>query len=138
MLRDTVGKDFTLKEVFSSNDLCVVLRILYYQVFYGWRKVCHEFLKRLDPDLPFYYHTSAHNHFYEGMMPSFDVKATTKSREKRIPRYELLGANERVSIAVRGNSSLRAKFHNAPVELPPPPGTTNVFLHEHAYYHLKN
>ena len=62
VLRDTVGKDFTLKVVFSSNDLCVIICILY-QVFYGWRKVCHEFLKRLDLDLPFYYHTSAHNHF---------------------------------------------------------------------------
>ena len=98
--------------------------------------MCHEFLKRSDLDLPFYYHTSAHNRFYEGMMPSFDIKSTRKSREKWIPRYEVLGANEKVSIAVHGNSSLRAKFHNVPVEFPPPPGTTNIFLHEHAYHHL--
>ncbi len=24
------------------------------QVFYEWRKVCHEFMKRLDPDLQFF------------------------------------------------------------------------------------
>ena len=68
-------------------------------------------------------------------MPSFDEKSTKKTKKKRIPRYELLGPNERVTIAVRGNNSIRTKFHNIPVELPPPPGTNNAFLHEHAYAH---
>jgi len=94
--------------------------------------VTQEFLKRLDPHLPFYYHTLAHNCFYGGSLPSFDEKSK-KAKRKQIPRHELLGANERVTVAVRGKSSVRAKFHNVPVELPPPPRTSNMFLHEHAY-----
>ena len=42
IVRDLVGKDFTLK-----------------QVKFGWRKVCIECQKRIDPDLPFYYFTAA-------------------------------------------------------------------------------
>ena len=76
-----------------------------------------EFLKRLDPHLPFYYHTSAHNHFYEGLLPSFDEKSK-KAKRKRIPRHKLLGANERVTVAIYSNSSVCAKFHNVPEELP--------------------
>ena len=106
---------------------------IHMQVFYGWRKVTHEFLKRMDPDLPFYYHTSTHTRFYEGVMPAFDTKPSKKPREKRIPRYELLGTNDRVTMAVRGASSVRTKFHNVPLELPPPPGISNLFTYEHSY-----
>lgn len=48
------------------------------QVFYGWRKVTQEFLKRLDPELLFYYHTSVHSRFYEGVMPNFHTKPGKK------------------------------------------------------------
>jgi len=67
-------------------------------------------------------------------MPAFEIKPSEKPKKKRIPKYELLGANERVSVAVRGTNSIRTKFHNLPVELPPPPGIIHdVFLHEHSY-----
>ena len=91
-------------------------------------------MKRLDPDLPFYYHTSANQHFYEGcLMPHFD-KDPGRKKPKRIPRYELLGSNSRVTVAVRGTPSVSTKFQNAPpLQLPPPPGTTNLFMHEHSY-----
>ena len=46
-LADTIGCNFTTK-----------------QVRFGFRKACVEFKKRLDPDLPFYYHTSSHSHFF--------------------------------------------------------------------------
>ena len=47
-------------------------------------------MKRLDSDLPFYYHTSGKQHFYEGcLMPHFD-EDPGKRKQKRIPRYELL------------------------------------------------
>lgn len=51
VLCDTVGKDFTLKEV----KFCITLPFLnvVFQVLFGWRKVTYE---RMDPDLPFYYH----------------------------------------------------------------------------------
>ena len=100
---------------------------------YGWRKATHEFMKRLDPDLPFYYHTSGNQRFYEGcLMPHFD-EDPGKKKTKRIPRYELLGSNSRITVAVRGTPSVRTKFHNAPIQLPPPPRTTNLFMHEHSY-----
>ena len=60
IMRDMVGNHFTLQ--------CVK---------YNWRKVCNEFMKRLDPSLPFYYHTSTHDRFYEGDRPSFDEKRGT-------------------------------------------------------------
>ena len=28
----------------------------------GWRKVTEEFVKRMDPELPLYYHTSSNAH----------------------------------------------------------------------------
>ena len=49
VLRDVVGKHFTVK-----------------QVQYEWRKLCTEHMKRLDPDTPFFYYTSSHDRFYEG------------------------------------------------------------------------
>ena len=33
--------------------------------------MCLEFMKRMDPELPFYSHTSAHPRFYEGEISSF-------------------------------------------------------------------
>ena len=107
--------------------------MLFCQVLFGWRKVTFEFLKRIDPDLPFYYHTSLHNRFYEGLMPDFSAKPRRDKRPKRVPRYELLGADNRVTFAVCKTGSIRATFHNAPVELPPPPNTYNPLSHEHTY-----
>ena len=49
VVRDLVGKNFTVKQV----KLC-------------WRKVCLEFNKRLNPELPFFYFTSSHDRFHEG------------------------------------------------------------------------
>lgn len=132
VLRDTVGKDFTLKEVLSLflsitvSDFNIVG-----PVYYGWRKVTEEFVKRMDPDLPFYYHTSKHSRFYEGLMPDFSIKPA--KRPKPLPRFELLGTNDRISFSVRGESSVRAKFHNVPINLPPPPSTHNPCTHEHSY-----
>ena len=94
-------------------------------------------MKRMDPDLPFYYHTSSHNRFYEDKLPAFDeVPASGKRKEKRALRRELLGHLERrVSLPVRGSLSVRATFHNLPVELPPVPGDdiTTLVAAEHSY-----
>lgn len=93
----------------------------------------YEFKKRLDPDLPFFYYTSAHTRFYEGVMPHFDAQAAKPRKPRRAPQRELLGASQRVTLAVRGTGSLRTTFHNVPVDLPPPPGSTSAFLYEHSY-----
>lgn len=80
-----------------------------------------EFRKRNDPDLPFYYYTTAHDRFYEDVMPNFNTKSSKPKKQRRLPRRELVGQDvgRRTTFAVRGERSLRATFHNVPIELPP-------------------
>ena len=56
MMRDLLGSSFRLTTVMQE-----------------WRKICIEFDKRLDPQLPFYYYTSDHDRYYEGERPSFNI-----------------------------------------------------------------
>ena len=92
-------------------------------------------MKRMDPSLPFYYHTS-HDRFYEDEMPSFN-KSSNKPKRDRVPRRELLAgaAFRRASLPVRGSLSVRAQFHNHPVNLPPLPSanTHERIIAEHSY-----
>ena len=117
-MRDAIGRNFTIKEV-----------------KFGFRKVCAEFTKRLDPHLPFYYHTSAHTRYYEGPLPDFNEPAIKTRREgRRVPRREQPAAfaPRRATMPVRGSLAVRATFHNLPLELPPPP-TGPVHVYEHTY-----
>ena len=86
-----------------------------------------EFSKRMDPSLSFYYFTGGQR-FYEGEMPSFNEPRDPKwpVKEDRPPRRELLAgsAGRRASFPVRSSLSVRAQFHNVPVNLPPPPSAT--------------
>lgn len=107
------------------------------QVYYGWRNVTVEFLKRLDPELPFFYYTST-DRFYEGPLPCFNdpVDPASARKLRRPPRRELLGSyvGRRISLAPRGAGSIRATFHNAPVDLPPVPNSSmEVFRIEYSY-----
>lgn len=118
VMRDTIGKNFTAKEV-----------------RYGFRKICNEFVKRLNPDLPFYYHTSSHTRFQEGPLPDFNQPSgRMKRKHTRVSRREQLAAvvPGRASMPIRGSLSVRAQFHNQPVELPPPPSTPSISF-EHSY-----
>lgn len=105
VMRDTVGKNFTTK-----------------QAKFAFRKVCIEFTKRLDVDLPFYYHTSTHTRFQEGNDFSH-VSNRLKRKNVRVPRREQPAAFSirRATMPVRGSLSVRPQFHNLPLELPPPP-----------------
>ena len=116
MMRDAIGQNFTVN-----------------QVKFGIQKVFGEFKKRVDPDLPLYYHTSSHTRYHEGPLPDFDQPAK-KKLIKRVPRREqptAFGARH-ATMPVRGSLSVRPKFHNLPLELPPPP-TSPVVLYEHSY-----
>ena len=108
IMRDSIGKNFTTK-----------------QVKVGFRKACSEFTKRMDPDLPFFYHTSSHTRFYEGPLPDFS-EAPKQQKKKRVPRREqpTAFAPRCATMPVRGSLAVRAKFHNVPIELPPPPTPT--------------
>lgn len=105
-------------------------------MYYEWRKVSLEFMKRLDPTLPFYYFTSGHHRYYEEEMPSFNEQVQ-KTKTDRHPRRELMACavSRRATFAVRGSLSVRAQFHNLPVSLPPLP-TASVhdrIRAEHSY-----
>lgn len=86
----------------------------------------------MDPDLPFYSHTS-HSRLYEDNMPNFNQRLTTVKQPQGPPRRELLGSNvgRRVSFARRGARSFRATFHNHGVDFPPT--STDDVLYEHGY-----
>ncbi len=121
--RDFVGKHFTVK-----------------QVQFEYRKLCMEFMKRMDPDLPFYYYTAAHDRFSEGPLPDFDQprprekKSSRNPRHQRVARRDQLGSLTvgRATFVTPGTLSTRATFHQVPVELPPPPGAA-IHLLEHSY-----
>ena len=121
MLRDHIGKHFTVK-----------------QVQLEFRKMSMEFMKRMDPDLQFFYFTSAHDRFYEGSLPDFDQPREKKSshnpRHLRAPCRDNLGSlvTGRASMVTPGTLSTRVQFHNVPINLPPPPGA-DVNMTDHSY-----
>ncbi len=94
VLRDAVGKNFTLKMV--KNEM---------------RKVYVEYNKRQDPSLAYFYHTSSHERYFEGDRPLF-CEPPVKEKEKRLPRREQPGAliPGRASLAVHGQQSIRMKY----------------------------
>ena len=51
------------------------------EVKFGMCKIISQFVKRVDPDLPFYYHTSSHNRFYEGCHPEFHNRPEKAPKE---------------------------------------------------------
>ena len=104
---------------------------------FGWRKAVEELTKRLDPELPFYYHTSTHHRFYEGELPDFSKLASKSDQKIHISRRELLThkIGGRATLAQHGATSIRTQYHNVPVELPPPPvSTVPAHLAEHSYF----
>ena len=113
-MRDAIGRNFSTKEV-----------------KFEIRKVFAEFMKRVDPDLPFYYHTSSHTRFYEGPLPSFDLPPKKTPKERRVPRQEQPAefGPRRATMPVRSSLSVRPQFH---LELPPPPDSS-VVLFENSY-----
>ena len=119
ILRDCVGKHFTYKDV-----------------QFAYRKCCNELCKRLNPQLPFYYHTSSHDRFYEGMRPEFDTEHGTSRhnpRKQRVRRYEQpanILISRRATLPQPGARSTRMSFHNLPTELPPPQHSISF---EHSY-----
>ena len=108
-------------------------------MLFEWRKVCQEFSKRIDSDLPFFYYTSTHDRFYEGEREDFDKYKRPKSnpREQRVRAREQPSnlAVGRATLIQSGAKSIRREYHNLPVELPPPPTASiqQVIASEHSY-----
>lgn len=87
-----------------------------------WRVICNEFTKRIDPDLPFYYHTSDKNRYRIHDMPLFDNPPDGRTRLDFLPapRREDVGKMVvgRASMPVRGTRTIRQQFHSNPAALP--------------------
>ena len=122
VMRDHVGTNFTLK-----------------QAQFAWRKVCVEFQKQINADLPYYYFTSAHDCFYEGPWPSFN-DPSKKEKKQRLPRSEQVHTasytSGRASFSVHGTLTTRSKFHKHPVSVLPP-STIPSYVDEHSYAQSK-
>ena len=123
ILRSTVGVHFTTKNV-----------------MYEWRKICQEFSRRLDPDLPYYYYTTSHDRFFECDWDNFDVVRPSKSnpRNRRINKQEQPGnlvIGRATCIRPGPKSTIRRQFHMQPIDVPPPPGASldQVVAAEHSY-----
>ena len=65
-------------------------------------------------------------------MPDFSIAAKHPRKHCRAPQRELLGDSHRVTLSVRGATSIHATFHNVPVDLPPPPDGSSHLLSEHS------
>ena len=61
MICDVIGRNFTVK-----------------QVKYEFRRVCMEFTKRLDPDLPYYYHISSTHDIQKALCQLNQAKIRSK------------------------------------------------------------
>ncbi len=122
VLRNTIGTHFTSKSVMVE-----------------WRKICQEFSKRIDSNLPFFYYTSTHDRYYEGEREDFDTytRPTSNPRQQRVRTREQPGnlAVGRATLIKSGAQSIRRQYHNLPVELPPPPTASiqTVIASEHSY-----
>ena len=116
VMRDLIGNSFTLKKVQDE-----------------WKNICIEFDKRERSDLPFFYFSAAHDRFYEGERPSFDMQPTRKREAPRPPQretqYSSAFAVGHISLPSRGEKSKRLQFHSGPVALPTPPA-----LQSHDYF----
>ena len=103
-----MGKSFTLKSVQDE-----------------WMKICIEFHKRLDSELPFFYSSTVHDRFYEGERPDFNQKPSKEPQQQRVPQRETQYVNSmvvsRITLLCRGSVSKRLQFHSGPTTLPCPP-----------------
>ena len=88
-------------------------------------KIFSEFAKRCDPNLKFYYWTGAKERFRDFDLPSFNTPSGEGVPE-RLDKVRLskrgdpgVFVGNRASLPQKGDLTARAKFHKAPVELPP-------------------
>jgi hypothetical protein len=89
-------------------------------------KILNEFKKRIDPDLPFFYYTGAKQRYTDFQLPSFNepsgpgvVERLDNIKISRRGDPGIFVAN-RASLPQKGQLTVRAQFHKAPIALPPP------------------
>ena len=87
-------------------------------------KIVQEFVKKADPELPFFHWTGINERFHEGPMPSFNVPSSEGI--ERLDRVMLSRRADpgvflanRATLPQRGSLTVRAQFHSEPEGLPP-------------------
>ena len=108
LLHEVLGLAFDLKQFYSEST-----------------KILNEFRKRIDPNLAFYYWTGVKDRYRDFELPSFN-KPTGPGIVERLDEVTFSRRGDpgvfvanRASLLQRGQLTARAKFHKAPVELPP-------------------
>ena len=88
-------------------------------------KILNEFNKCIDPDLSFFNWTGANKRFSEFELPSFN-QPSGEGITERLDRIVIsprgdpgVFVSDRASMPQTGQLTARAKYHRAPVELPP-------------------
>ena len=131
------GGCITKKEVFLQNTLEHPLLMIWkdssqsfiifldHKTFVeNYKKIEQEFLKRVDPHLPYYYWTGVNERFDMGPMDSFNNP--TEGKLERLDKINIsrradpgVFVANRASLPQRGSLTVSARFHVQPEELPP-------------------
>jgi hypothetical protein len=88
-------------------------------------KILNEYKKRIDTDLSFFYWTGSKTRYKDYELPSFNLPSAQGVVE-RLDQVHLSRRGDpgvfvanRASLPQKGQLTARAKFHRAPVALPP-------------------
>lgn len=107
LFHEVMGDNFDLKQFYDE-----------------FPKVMSEFVKRIDPELPFFYWTGHQTRYRNFALPSFN--APSASGIERLDKVQLSRRGDpgvfvanRASLPQRNQLTVRATFHRAPVALPP-------------------
>ena len=110
LLHEMLGPVFDLKEFYRELP-----------------KILNEYKKRIDADLAFFYWTGSKTRYKDFELPSFN-EPSGKGVTERLDKVHLSRRGDpgvfvanRASLPQKGQLTVRAKFHRAPVELPPLP-----------------
>ena len=106
------------------------------QVQLKFQKMSIEFMKRMDPDLPLHYFTSAHDHFLRGPLPDFD-----QPKREEIVLYSKTSSSSWPTgksynwMCKYGNTrySTQVEFHKVPIDLSPP-HSADINSVDHSYF----
>lgn len=107
LFHEVMGDNFDLKQFFDE-----------------FPKVMSEFVKRIDPELPFFYWTGHQTRYRHFALPSFNVPSA--GGIERLDQIQVSRRGDpgvfvanRASLPQRNQLTVRATFHRAPVALPP-------------------
>ena len=108
LLHEMLGPIFDMKEFYNALP-----------------KILNEYGKRIDNELPFFYWTGSKTRYKDFELPSFNepsgqgvIERLDKVHLSRRGDPGVFVAN-RASLPQKGQLTARAKFHRAPVALPP-------------------